>query len=75
MPNPDFNAQVSQGYSKKGGAKPPKQRKGVAGSERGPAHKDDPIAWTKVSASKVGFNRAAKFPTVKVSVVSQGGEF
>lgn len=72
MPNADFNKQVAQGYSKKGGAQGYTFRKGAGKSEDGPAKKDTLTGWPKPSSGKGGsnFNRAAKFPVVKTRVVS-----
>ena len=71
MPNPDYNSQVSQGYSKKGGARGWRPKKsGGKGPGNGPAQKDDPKNWPDPGPHwGTSFNRAAKFPVVKVGVV------
>ena len=73
MPNRHFNKQVSN--SVKSGNKPPKQREGVAGSERGPAQKDSVRKLPKPGPmTKIGFNDKVKFPVVKSFVVVEGLE-
>ena len=71
MPNPDYNSQVGNGYSKKGGAQGYTFRKGAGKAEGGPAKKDTVKAWPKPgSGDGVGFNRTTKWPVVKTRVVS-----
>ena len=70
MPNPDYNSQVGNGYSKKGGAQGYSFRKGGGKAEDGPARKDTPKAWPKPgSGGGIGFNKTTKFPHVKTRVV------
>ncbi len=73
MPNPDYNKQVGNGYSKKGGAQGWKYHKSSGKSESGPAKKDTVTGWPKSASGGDGsnFNRAAKFPHVKTRVVSE----
>lgn len=73
MPNADYNKQVAQGYSKKGGKQGYSFRKGAGKSEDGPAHKDTVKAWPKPGPNwGTSLNRAANFPVIKTHVVKDG---
>ena len=72
MPNPDYNKQVAQGYSKKGGAQGYSFRKGAGKAEDGKPKKDTITSWPKPGGNGgSNFNKAAKFPHVKTRVVSE----
>lgn len=72
MPNPDYNSQVGNGYSKKGGAKPPTPQRGGMGAEHDAAHKDSTVTWPGApGATRPNFNKTGA-PVIKTTVVADG---
>ena len=73
MPNPNYNTQVAQGYSAKGGKKYAPKGGGGPGAEHDAPHKDTETPWPKPGPTGgAAFNRATKVPVVKTHVVKAG---